>query len=116
MPTITPIELATDIAEAILSDADLLLRTLRPSAQKAARHRKHGSSRDRSDCNTKRAARCSKVLDEYAEDMAECNLVDLLTDAMHWCRATGTPFQQAIELARRHFTAEKTTTGKGSEL
>jgi hypothetical protein len=116
MPTITPIELATDIAESILSDADLLLRTLRPSVQKAARRRKLGGSCDRRGCNAERAARCAKVLDEYADDMAECNLVDLLTDAMHWCRATGTPFKEALKLARRHFTVETTTTGKESEL
>ena len=36
--------------------------------------------------NQQRADRCQKAITAYSDDDDHSNLVDFLTDAMHWCR------------------------------
>ena len=42
------------------------------------------------------------------------NLVDLLTDAMHWCEAFGEPFDEFCGTARIHFAEEAKSYKKGA--
>lgn len=59
--------------------------------------------------NINRVERCDEVLREYGDDLREANLIDFLTDAMHWCQAKGEDFDKKLELARSHFGAEATS-------
>lgn len=49
-----------------------------------------------------RIDRCERALAAYDEP----ELSDLLADALHWCHANGTSFDDALRLARQHFDAE----------
>lgn len=55
---------------------------------------------------TRRAARCESAIANYGKDLPESNLIDFLTDAMHWCQSNGLSFDGKLELARDHFSAE----------
>lgn len=61
--------------------------------------------------NQERADRADKVILDYGPGTTRAdqidNLTDLLTDAMHWCVATGYPFELCLLHARYHFDAEK---------
>lgn len=59
-----------------------------------------------SQSNLIRAARCNEALSAYSTDDAFTNLIDLLTDAQHWCDATGQDFHIALAHACRHYINE----------
>lgn len=59
--------------------------------------------------NAHRIERCNKAIVGYSDDLPESNLIDLMADAMHWCKANGHDFDKKLELARTHFDAETTT-------
>lgn len=52
--------------------------------------------------NKIRVDRCNRALAAYDEP----ELTDLLTDALHWCKANRSSFDEAVRLARLHFDAE----------
>ena len=56
--------------------------------------------------NTQRARRCAHALTTYCDDDLRTNLVDFLTDAMHWCDQNDEDFDAAVNMARMHFEAE----------
>lgn len=56
--------------------------------------------------NLIRAARCNEVLSAYSTDDTFTNLIDLLTDAQHWCDCTGQDFHIALAQACRHYINE----------
>ncbi|MEQ8694155.1 MAG: hypothetical protein RIC85_02365 [Gammaproteobacteria bacterium] len=64
--------------------------------------------------NSKRANRVSRVIAEYGEDVQGANLIDLLSDSMHWCKLNAEDFERCLRLAREHFDAE--TNGPDDEL
>ena len=53
-----------------------------------------------------RALRCERALKSQYDDDLVTNLIDLLTDAMHWCTCNGTDFQQVFDIAERHYQFE----------
>jgi hypothetical protein len=56
--------------------------------------------------NEQRAERADKAITKYGTDELQTNLVDLLTDAMHWCDHNGEDFHIAIAQACRHYINE----------
>jgi len=56
--------------------------------------------------NEARAAKCQKALKRYRTDLIESNLIDFLTDAMHWCDLNGEDFHFAFAQACRHYVNE----------
>jgi hypothetical protein len=56
--------------------------------------------------NETRASRFDKVVAIYGDDALDSNLIDLLTDAMHWCDQTGRDFHIALAQACRHYIHE----------
>lgn len=57
--------------------------------------------------NRARAARCLTALRRYGSDSSPYTcLVDLLADAMHWCRHRGHDFPAVLDLASLHYAAE----------
>ena len=56
--------------------------------------------------NQHRATRCDRAIVKYGDDLPESNLIDLLTDAMHWCDANGGDFHIALAQACRHYLNE----------
>lgn len=54
--------------------------------------------------NCDRAARFAALLPH--DDDEHTNLIDLLADALHWCRRHNEDFEKALWLARMHFEAE----------
>jgi hypothetical protein len=56
--------------------------------------------------NQQRADRCQKAITAYSDDDDHSNLVDFLTDAMHWCDANGADFHIALAQACRHYVHE----------
>lgn len=62
-----------------------------------------------------RPERAGRVISDYVPDGDEReNLVDLLTDAMHWCEGLGEPFDKFHGTARLHFAEEATAGSKGA--
>lgn len=59
-----------------------------------------------SQSNQTRANRCDETLSGYSADDTFTNLIDLLTDAMHWCDFTGQDFHVALAQACRHYINE----------
>jgi hypothetical protein len=57
--------------------------------------------------NKSRASRCESVLAGYGDpsSLSE-NLIDLLTDAMHLCDASGLDFHISLAMACRHYVNE----------
>lgn len=53
-----------------------------------------------------RVARCETAIAGYGDDLPESNLIDFLSDAMHWCQASGLDFDAKLDMARGHFSAE----------
>jgi hypothetical protein len=53
-----------------------------------------------------RSLRCERTLKSHYDDDLVTNLIDLLTDAMHWCKCNGTDFQQVFDIAERHYQSE----------
>jgi hypothetical protein len=57
--------------------------------------------------NHRRAARCQKAMRRYGTDSSPYTcLIDLLADAMHWCRLKDHDFHHLIDRASQHFAAE----------
>jgi hypothetical protein len=57
--------------------------------------------------NRRRAARCCQALRRYDGDGSPyTGLVDLLADAMHWCRLKDHDFHGLLDLAGQHYAAE----------
>ena len=57
--------------------------------------------------NEQRAHRCAIVLTAYSRhnDLRE-NLIDLLADAMHWCKRTQHDFAAILDAASQHYAVE----------
>jgi hypothetical protein len=60
----------------------------------------------------RRVERCDKALSAYGNDLSESNLIDLIADAMHWCKANVCDFDAVLETARSHFGAETSDEGR----
>jgi hypothetical protein len=56
--------------------------------------------------NRERSLHCERALETYEDDDLATNLIDLLTDAMHWCDHTGQDFHIALAQACRHYVNE----------
>ena len=56
--------------------------------------------------NLQRAIRCDAAITKYGDDLPESNLIDLLTDAMHWCPLNDQDFHTLLHMAMRHYVAE----------
>jgi hypothetical protein len=56
--------------------------------------------------NRKRASRADEAITRYGDDVSESNLIDLLTDAMHWCDQYGEDFARMLALAFQHYLSE----------
>jgi hypothetical protein len=60
-----------------------------------------------------RPTKASEVIASYGDGDERGNLVDLLTDAMHWCEGFGEPFDEFCATARVLFNEEAKTYRKG---
>ena len=56
--------------------------------------------------NETRANRFDESVVSYADDSLDENLIDMLTDAMHWADQTGRHFHIAFAQACRHYIHE----------
>jgi hypothetical protein len=57
--------------------------------------------------NQSRAERCDGVLAAYGDHTSTSeNLIDLLTDAIHWCDAGEVDFRMSLAMACRHYLNE----------
>jgi hypothetical protein len=61
-----------------------------------------------------RPAQAGQVIAGYGAGDERENLVDLLTDAMHWCEEFGEPFEEFCGTARMHFAEESKSSRKGA--
>lgn len=60
-----------------------------------------------------RSSKAAEVIAGYGDGDERENLVDLLTDSMHWCRSFGEPFEEFCGTARLHFDEETKPSTKG---
>jgi len=66
--------------------------------------------------NLQRVIRCDAAIAAYGNDIEEANLIDFLTDAMHWCVANKHDFHGLLHQAMCHFVAEsRDSEGERSE-
>lgn len=63
--------------------------------------------------NHHRARRAAIAIEAYGDDVPESNLIDFLTDAIHWCEWHEEDFERCLRLARQHHHAE--TKGEDQE-
>jgi hypothetical protein len=56
--------------------------------------------------NARRAKTFEKAIDIYGTGNPQEILVDLFTDAMHWCDANGEDFHISLAMACRHYIHE----------
>jgi hypothetical protein len=56
-----------------------------------------------------RVLRVEKALQDYTDSDEAANLVDLLADAMHWCRHKREPFERLLDTARMHYESESSS-------
>jgi len=62
-----------------------------------------------------RPAKAGRIIADYDPNGDERrNLVDLLTDLMHWCEGFGEPFDEFCGSARIHFSEESKSYKKGA--
>jgi hypothetical protein len=61
-----------------------------------------------------RRDKAAEIIAGYGNGDERENLVDLLTDAMHWCEGFGEPFDEFCDTARVHFAEESKTSRKGA--
>jgi hypothetical protein len=67
--------------------------------------------------NKQRIARCIRAITGYSGDSdLTASLVDLLTDAMHFCRSHSLEFGRLLASARMHFEAEESEAAKCSDI
>jgi hypothetical protein len=62
-----------------------------------------------------RSSKAAEVIASYGNGDERENLVDLLTDVMHWCQSFGEPFEELHGTARLHFDKETKPSTKGIE-
>lgn len=60
-----------------------------------------------------RPTKAGEIIAGYGNGDERENLVDLLTDAMHWCEGFGEPFVEFCGTARMHFEEEAKSYRKG---
>lgn len=60
-----------------------------------------------------RSSKAAEVIANYGNGDERENLVDLLTDAMHWCESFGEPFEEFFGTARLHFDEETKPSTEG---
>lgn len=58
--------------------------------------------------NEERVERFAELLPTYPDTDDHSNLIDILADAMHWCKANGESFEDALRSAKGHFRTEVT--------
>lgn len=57
--------------------------------------------------NAHGAANCQRTLENYNDEWdIRTNLIDLLTDARHWCDANRESFAELDRIAYQHYAAE----------
>ena len=56
--------------------------------------------------NQQRADRAGEAITKYGDDDGRSNLVDLLTDTMHWCDHNSENFHFALSQACSHYINE----------
>ena len=56
--------------------------------------------------NARRVAAFEKAIELYGTGSPQEILIDLLTDAMHWCDANGEDFHISLAMACRHYIHE----------
>jgi hypothetical protein len=56
--------------------------------------------------NPRRAQSFEKAIETYSGGNPQEILIDLLTDAMHWCDANGEDFHISLAMACRHYIHE----------
>ena len=56
--------------------------------------------------NSEQAARCQAALAAYGDDDPADRLVDMLTDARHWCDLNGQSFWKFDRRDHQHYLAE----------
>jgi len=57
--------------------------------------------------NADRAERCHSALETYQDEYdIRSNLIDLLTDARHWCDKRGESYAELDRIAYQHYAAE----------
>lgn len=56
--------------------------------------------------NARRAKTFEKAMEIYGTGSPKDVLIDLLTDAQHWCDANGDDFHIALAMACRHYIHE----------
>lgn len=56
--------------------------------------------------NARRAKAFDKAIEIYGTGSPQEVLIDLLTDAQHWCDANGEDFHIALAMACRHYIHE----------
>jgi hypothetical protein len=61
---------------------------------------------------SQRVSRCEAAIASYGDEVPTTNLIDLLSDVMHWCQASGHKFDAMVEMARAHFSAETPKEGR----
>ena len=61
-----------------------------------------------------RSTKAGQIIADYGNGDERENLVDLLTDAMHWCEDFGEPFDEFCGTARIHFAEEAKSSEKGA--
>jgi hypothetical protein len=59
-----------------------------------------------SNTNQMRTKRCDEALARYGNGSPDENLIDFLTDAMHWCDTTPIDFHHVLAQACRHYVNE----------
>ncbi len=99
-------EQAWEVLQACEHDrlSDPMLETIRLFAEKLYPQKRKASP-----------SRVARIIADYEPNGDEReNLVDLLTDAMHWCESFGEPFEEFCGTARMHFEVEAQTSGKGA--
>jgi len=61
-----------------------------------------------------RQAKAAEIIANYGNGDERENLVDLLTDTMHWCQSFGDQFEEFCGTARMHFDEETKPSTKGA--
>ena len=61
-----------------------------------------------------RPTKAAEVIADYGDGGERESLVDLLTDAMHWCASFGEPFEEFHATAKCHFAEEANYPKKGA--
>ncbi len=98
-------EQAWEVLHAIEYDRlnDPMLETIRLVAENLYPHKRQA-----------RPTKVGHIIASYGTGDERENLVDLLTDAMHWCEGFGEPFDEFCGTSRMHFAEESKSYKKGA--